>query len=313
MAKICSVDGCNNKYHAKGFCKIHYNKLRLYGDPLYTTSSELKSKRISQKLKGKPKSESHKKNLSKAMIGRTPWNKGIPQPDETKRKQREKMKGRPSPRKDKLHTITSRIKMSKAHLGRKDSPKTKLIKSIAHNKPETLALSRLRGLEVQSRPEVKEKQRTSLKITYNTPEGREMQRQRRYAMTSSPESKDERLVQEFLTKNNIEFQSHPKISLPKPKRYHQPDILVKPNKIIAVNGDRYHANPMFYLPDDIINGIRDGSVRAGDLQKEDELIWKMLKDLGFEILVLWEYEFGSRRKPKITKDIERKIFDFLEL
>lgn len=25
--KTCSKEGCNNKHHAKGYCKIHYNKL----------------------------------------------------------------------------------------------------------------------------------------------------------------------------------------------------------------------------------------------------------------------------------------------
>jgi len=223
------------------------------------------------------------------------------------------MKGRTSGFKGKHQPESAKQTLREKATGRKDSEETKKKKSIAHNKPETLELSRLRGIEVQSRPEVKAKQRKSLQTKYRTPEGREMQRQRRYAMKPSPESKDERLVQEFLTKNNIEFEIHPVIPLPKPKRYHQPDILVKPKKIIAVNGDRYHANPMFYSHDDIIKGIRNGSVKAGDLQKEDKLIWKMLKNLGYKILVLWEYEFGSRRKPKVTKDIERKIFDFLEL
>lgn len=33
--KKCSINDCNNKYGAKGFCKKHYLKLWLYGDPLY--------------------------------------------------------------------------------------------------------------------------------------------------------------------------------------------------------------------------------------------------------------------------------------
>ena len=31
---ICKIDGCNSKCHAKGYCNKHYERLRLYGDPL---------------------------------------------------------------------------------------------------------------------------------------------------------------------------------------------------------------------------------------------------------------------------------------
>jgi G:T-mismatch repair DNA endonuclease (very short patch repair protein) len=313
MAKICSVDGCSNRHQAKGFCDKHYKKWRRHANPLAIADRQVTNEKISKALTGREFSNRHRDNLSKKATGRSSPRKGIPASDAQRIKQHNKMKGRPSGFKGKKQPESAKKILREKATGRKDSEETKKRKKESHNTSEAKEKSRLAALEVQSRPGVKEKQRKSLRITYGTPEGREMQRQRRYDMTSSPESQDERLVQEFLAKNNIEFQIHPVISLPKPKRRHQPDILVKPNKIIAVNGDRYHANPMFKSPDDIITGIRGGSVRAGDLQKEDELIWKMLKNLGYDILVLWEYEFGSRHKPKITKDIERKIFDFLEL
>lgn len=31
----CSIEGCNKKHIAKGFCSKHYDKLRKYGDPLF--------------------------------------------------------------------------------------------------------------------------------------------------------------------------------------------------------------------------------------------------------------------------------------
>ncbi len=34
--KQCRIDGCNNKYHAKGFCGTHYDRYRKYGNPLFT-------------------------------------------------------------------------------------------------------------------------------------------------------------------------------------------------------------------------------------------------------------------------------------
>ena len=35
MVRICSVDGCELKHNAKGFCHHHYLKNKTYGDPLY--------------------------------------------------------------------------------------------------------------------------------------------------------------------------------------------------------------------------------------------------------------------------------------
>lgn len=32
----CSIDGCENKHQAKGYCDKHYSKLRRYGNPLHT-------------------------------------------------------------------------------------------------------------------------------------------------------------------------------------------------------------------------------------------------------------------------------------
>ncbi|RYI30544.1 HNH endonuclease [Bacillus infantis] len=32
--RVCSIEGCEDKYEAKGYCKKHYNRFRRYGDPL---------------------------------------------------------------------------------------------------------------------------------------------------------------------------------------------------------------------------------------------------------------------------------------
>ena len=32
--RLCTVDGCSGVHTAHGYCKKHYAKLRLYGDPL---------------------------------------------------------------------------------------------------------------------------------------------------------------------------------------------------------------------------------------------------------------------------------------
>ena len=35
MRDKCSISGCKNVHHAKGFCKKHYERFRIQGDPLY--------------------------------------------------------------------------------------------------------------------------------------------------------------------------------------------------------------------------------------------------------------------------------------
>jgi hypothetical protein len=43
--RCCIIDGCKNKYYAKGFCQAHYNHARIYGDPLiYKKGFSLESK-----------------------------------------------------------------------------------------------------------------------------------------------------------------------------------------------------------------------------------------------------------------------------
>lgn len=291
---------------------MHYNKLRLYGNPLYITSPSLKSMRISQKLKGRPKSDKHKQNLSKATMGRPSPTKGIPKSDEQKKKQSERMKGRPSSRKGTKHTEKSKKLMSLAKLGKKDSPETRLKKSSAHNRPESLKLARMRGLEVQARPGQKEKTSKSLKATYSRPEMREIQRQRRYKQEAITESRNEKIVQDFLKSKNIPYASHKTIHLPSPKKYHQPDILIEPNKIIEVYGDYFHANPSIYNDDSLIL-FRYEKVKASDIRQGDQIINESLKKTGYDILILWENEFGSRRKPNMTETIENKILDFLKI
>jgi G:T-mismatch repair DNA endonuclease (very short patch repair protein) len=175
-----------------------------------------------------------------------------------------------------------------------------------------LEKSRLRGLEIQLRPEVKAKASKSLKIVYAKPEMKEIQRLRRYNQKSTTESRNERLVQAYLKENNINFRKHHTLKFEK-TTWHQPDLLVPPNKIIEIFGDYYHANPTRYSPDYEIQGIRNSSVKAGDIQEKDTKILNLMRKQGYEILVLWEHEFGSRKKPIMTQEVIAKISEFLKI
>ncbi len=33
--RICKVEGCERKHHAKNYCRIHYRRFKTYGDPIH--------------------------------------------------------------------------------------------------------------------------------------------------------------------------------------------------------------------------------------------------------------------------------------
>lgn len=298
MAKICSVDGCNNKYHAKGFCKIHYNKLRLYGDPLYTTSSELKSKRISQKLKGKPKSESHKNNLSKARVGRTPWNKGIPRSKESNQKQSEKMKGRPSPRKGMKQLESAKQILREKATGR-PSPR----KGVPHTK-EANEKNRIAHLGKKATKESKKK----MSISQNKPETLQKNRERRAKQVfPKKDSAAEKFMQELCKNTGIQFITHKNFNLK--FQWHQVDIFIEPNICVEIDGDYPHANPNPYLipsrtstiqpgikPDQIIYRRTASSIREKDRQITEALIRQ-----GNHVIRFWQSELEQNPEQCIKK------------
>ena len=420
---MCSIEGCNRKYHAKEFCNTHYLRWKKFGNPLYIidpketgkkisiankgrpspnkgkktsdetkkkisdeltgrfvgekhpmwgkhhtsnskqkTSDKLKGmfagdkhpmwgkhhtsnskqkiaeaskgrkhtdyskKKMSDAKKGKPRpdllgkslsqktknkisksntgkqfSAEHKKNLSKAMMGRTSPRKGVSVSDAQKRKQSEKMKGKPSPMKGKKQSDEARKKMSEKATGRPSSRK-----GVPHTKE---ANEKNRQKHLGKHPS--EATRKKMSTSQNKPETLEKNRERRYNQEPTTESRNEILVQTYLKENNIYFQKQFKFKI-NGRIVCKPDLLISPNKIIQVYGDYYHANPNHYAPDDVIKGYRNKSIRAGDIQKKDTRENELMKKQGYEILILWENEFGSRQKPKITHNVREKISEFLK-
>lgn len=71
----------------------------------------------SEKLKGKPKSEEHKKHLSESNKGQTPWIKGKHHTEETKQKMSELKKENNNPFYGKHHTDKTKSKLSEANKG----------------------------------------------------------------------------------------------------------------------------------------------------------------------------------------------------
>jgi hypothetical protein len=131
--------------------------------------SEEHAKKISERSKGVPKSDTAKENMSKARMGKEPWNKGVPHSDAAKAKMSAKKIGIPLSEehkknlsiahKGKVPNITPEaIKKNRlAHIGKKASDETKALMSIAHKGKITW------NKGIPSTPEARKNQSDSLK------------------------------------------------------------------------------------------------------------------------------------------------------
>jgi len=121
------------------------------------------------------------------------------------------------------------------------------------------------------------------------------------------DSKFELAVQDKLRKKGIKFEKHKKIK-------GQPDIFVKPNLCILLDGDFHHANPSKYSDDFVIwrKRISKSSRRhvqeitAKMIWEKDELVNNELRSKGYEILRIWHSEF-KKDPEKCVQEIIKNI------
>jgi G:T-mismatch repair DNA endonuclease (very short patch repair protein) len=112
LARICSVDGCDGKHDAKGFCKKHYARWHTYGNPHYIADPKITAKKISEANKGRKSTFKGRKHTIESKNKISEAGKGRKQSEETKNKRAEKLKG---------HIVTkkTRDRISKANKGQK--------------------------------------------------------------------------------------------------------------------------------------------------------------------------------------------------
>lgn len=84
-------------------------------------------------------------------------------------------------------------------------------------------------------------------------------------------------------------------------------VILDKNKIIEFNGDKFHANPTIYSPDDtpnpFIKTLKSSQIWADDLDKISNV-----ERLGYEVLVIWESEYKNNKDRVI-----QRCKDFLQM
>jgi G:T-mismatch repair DNA endonuclease (very short patch repair protein) len=303
MIKVCSIGGCGLKHQAKGFCQKHYDKLKLYGDPLHVVDPKETGRKISEAnkgrtspMKGKKHSDETKRQISKSSIGKNkgksyPGNKnpffGKKHSDESKQVMSKLKKGKDTWNKGKtgIYSNETLEKMSKAN-------------KIIQNRPEMIQANRERQTgrkssdktkqkvsEFQNRPEVKQANRETLRKT-------------RHNQTSPtvPES----MLMKILTDGGIKYKFNPNVdylTLENKHRKKEVDFLIKPKKIIEFNGYRHYDNRNF-KPDDVVTH-HGKSMRCQEIWDEENIVLNQIQKEGYRILVVWDWD--------LKKDLEKTI------
>ena len=70
-------------------------------------------------------------------------------------------------------------------------------------------------------------------------------------------------------------------------------------KLIEYNGTFWHADPRFYSEDDMIKG----GATAKDIRLKDDIKLKTAKNQGYQVLVIWEYDYKQDKQREINKCI----------
>ena len=106
-------------------------------------------------------------------------------------------------------------------------------------------------------------------------------------------SKIEFIIREALTALGISFTPQKFVS-----NRNFDILLTETNILIEVQGDYWHANPILYNPDDIVNyGKR--KITAEDRWAEDVKKAKIADNYGYIVIMIWEYDI-KKNKNDIT-------------
>jgi G:T-mismatch repair DNA endonuclease (very short patch repair protein) len=113
-------------------------------------------------------------------------------------------------------------------------------------------------------------------------------------------TKIHKFVNDLLNDNGIETQIEYPLSNPK-STYFYDILMVGTNKIIEVNGDFWHFNPLLYKENDVVSipGNPEFLVKdkwGYDKEKNDFAISK-----NFTVLVVWEYDLKKNKEETINK------------
>lgn len=241
------------------------------------------------------------------------WNKGLTKDDPRVKKYTDKLAGR-------RFTVEWKKKISEAHKGKKlsESHARKISESLTgrkRTKEERQSIKKGMTGRVFSQ-ETREKMRlakigkklthehkTNIKNRWNPEMKKQASQRRSKQRIPLKHTSIERKIHSLLKENRIDFETSYPINLG--FMIHQADIFISPNKIIELFGTYHHADPFRYSPDQIMRV--KGHTKASDIWKSDYQIISMMKEKGYDVMVIWQ----SDLKNKLVQT-EQKVLDFIK-
>ena len=73
------------------------------------------------------------------------------------------------------------------------------------------------------------------------------------------------------------------------------------NKCIEFNGDYWHANPLKYKAEQIVGSVAHKVRTAEDIWEMDRVKHEAIKNAGYELLIIWEFDFYKDPEGTIQK------------
>jgi G:T-mismatch repair DNA endonuclease (very short patch repair protein) len=108
-------------------------------------------------------------------------------------------------------------------------------------------------------------------------------------------SKLELRVQEILNENNITYTANGFLY------GYNFDIIFKNRKVLEIQGDFWHGNPLYYKENDLLLG----DLKAGDVWKKDKKKKLKLENNGYLIVYLWESEINNMSKEDLYNCLKK--------
>lgn len=130
------------------------------------------------------------------------------------------------------------------------------------------------------------------------------QRRKNMQHIRSQNSKPEKVVRTFLHKHGLRFRLHRK-DLPG-----KPDIVLpKYNAVIFINGCFWHQHPRCKRAT-IPKSNRDYWIpKLEKNKKRDKKNKKLLKDLGWKIIIIWECQLKTNQQKKTLNKIRTRLVE----
>ena len=289
--------------------------------------SEEVKKKMGAKNIGRKASAEVRKKMSKAQKGKIPWNKGKTGIYTEKQRKSFGRLGR-------IVSTKTRKKISVIHKGKILSKSTK--KKISLSKKGTPAWNKGKtGIYTEKQREqirkslkklyaegyvspnkglkrsAEFKKKVSLSKKGNSPawnigiplaesSKEKIREARRHQVLPVKDTKPERDLQKLLKDLEIKFEKHKAI-------LGQPDVFVKPNICIFVDGDYWHANPKNFInKGKLYPGFKKDDFIIGNLSAKtkwarDKSISQRLKKQGYVVIRFWQSELETKREKCIKK------------